>query len=162
MLLDSIFFNNTENESAITFTLGTESVNLEELSSSLFLCIMLIVYYMPIAMLLAHRTFRNLAVMFRITLLSGTATALCYDGAGFDTCILFWQSYVGLFAYHMFLKVSQVPFVLRICKRILNLHHIKYVEKRGSGNPLQAAEILSLDQARTILQQAHTLECVIQ
>ena len=40
-------FNNTdENEKAIIFTLGTESVDLEELSSSLFVYLMLIVYIM--------------------------------------------------------------------------------------------------------------------
>ena len=90
--------------------MGTESINLEELYSSLFVYLMLVAYYVPIAMLFAYSNFRNLAVTFQVTLLSGTAAALCYDGGWFRYIILvqlFW-----LCAHHMFLKVNHVRFVL--------------------------------------------------
>ena len=55
-------------------------MDLEDLSSSLFVNLMFIVYYVPIAMLFAYSIFRNLVVAFWVYLLSGTAAALCYDG----------------------------------------------------------------------------------
>ena len=73
--------------------------------------------------------------MFRVTLLSGGATALCYDGGWFwyiNLVELCW-----LCAHHMFWKVNHVPFVLWISSNVmgwrkLNLRHIKNAEKRGS------------------------------
>ena len=117
---------------AIIFTIGGESIDLEELSSSLFVYLMFVVYYVPIAMLFAYSIFRNLAVMFRVTLLSGGATALCYDGGWFWYIIL--VKLCWLCAHHLFLKVNQIPFVLWISSKVMGgrkskLRHIKNAEK---------------------------------
>ena len=60
-------------------TSGGESADLKELTSSDFVYVMLIVYYVPIAIVLAISIFRNLPMTDALPLLYGGATALCYD-----------------------------------------------------------------------------------
>ena len=94
-----------------------------------------VAYYVPIAMLFAYSNIRNLAVTFQVTLLSGTAAALCYDGGWFRYIIL--VQLIWLCAHHMFLKVNHVRFVLLISSKVMGrrkfkLRHIKNAEKRGN------------------------------
>ena len=91
MFLDSILCLFLKILKTNIFTLGTESIDidLKELSSSLFVYIMLKANYVPITMLFAYSIFRNLAVMIQVLLLcSETATALCYN--------IWWVYYFGI------------------------------------------------------------------
>ena len=77
------FFNRKRKKNGHFFTLRGESDDLEELFSSLFVYLLLIVLYVPTAMLFAYSIFRNLAVMFWVPLLLRGATAFCNDGGWF-------------------------------------------------------------------------------